>query len=158
MGYRSDWKIIFNTCGKAQQVCDTLHQYVSAHTSDASGLLGEMLKSAVDQIDDDLLVLGDNGWKLYAWDDLTHIITTLFADDPEIDIGWIRLGEDSDDNESQSSKFTRMYFSRSIDYDYDTPSDRTTSDITVPSVCQCDINQLYRGDGHDQGCPDGRLP
>jgi hypothetical protein len=155
MGYRSDWQIVFNTYGHAQKVRDTLDQYVTAHTTDAAKLMGEMLQTAVTQFDTNVLVLGDSSWKLGAWDDLTHIIHALFADDPEIDIGWIRLGEDETDNESRSGDFTRMYVTRYIEADWDLvlPA-KAPSGPTMQAVCQCDINQIFRGEGHDVGCPD----
>lgn len=156
MGYRSDWRIIFNTCGKQQHVWDTLQQYVASHTTDAAELLREMLSSAICHQDEDVLELADGSWKLQGWDDLTGILVNLFDGDNEIDIAWCRLGEDFDDTEVRHGGYTQIYVERSMNANWDpVPKTRMAgTSVHTLAVCQCDLHQIMRGDGHDEGCPE----
>jgi len=162
MGYRSDWTIVFNTCGKAKAVKATLEQYIKANPpASESVLMAEMLQSAILDENDDVLELADSWWKLGAWDSLICTLNTLFGNDEEIDIGWARIGEDESDIESCSGSFTNVFVSRNIECDVSpvppainksTDDELHNAQPAAQDVCKCDLYQLMAGNGHDPGC------
>lgn len=59
MGYRSDWKLVFNTFHKAKHVKSMLEDYVVNNPdTEESKLLGKMLSTAILFEDDCILELG----------------------------------------------------------------------------------------------------
>lgn len=159
MGYRSDWRIVFNTRHKAQHVEQTLKDYVAlSPDTETKSLLVEMLNVVVSRTEN-TLVMEDSGWKLWGWDELLNTFENMFGDDPEIDIASIRLGEDPADNDIRYGDYTHIYICRAIDDTYlddvpASPGDHGACVIAPPdsTLCACPLDQLMRGDGHNTGC------
>ena len=161
MGYRSDWRIVFNTRNKAQVVWDTLHDYVvnNDQQDPVVSLLSEIMDDADYQNQDaNLLEYSGDFWKMHAWDELIHELECMFEHDPEIDFAAIRLGEDHNDNEIRYGSHTRIYMVRSIgDADMaDVPEAATkpiAQEAPEPAKCRCSINDIMLR-GHDADCPE----
>lgn len=113
MGYRSDWRIVFNTPGRAAEVMAWLEKEAKAGQS-YSDLLQEMLDYAVSVQTADVIELEGTCWKVYDWDELTCAFHTKWDDDEEIDFAYIRLGEDLGDADLCNGDYTYLCACHSI--------------------------------------------
>jgi len=156
MGYRSDWRIAFNTHHKAKHVKDMLGDFVTNNPSHyVSPLLEEMLQLAISHEDDSLFVLEETGWKLVYWDELVSVLHDMFDDDPEVDFASIRLGEDCDDNEINHGNHTYVYMCRDMsDTDFDPVPAVLVVKQRAPGKKVCDCPMSIHGILHTDDCQD----
>lgn len=132
MGYRSEWKLVFNTAGRAKEVKQWFENEAKGGTPIAN-LMQEMLDHALQHEDDNVLEFGDDGWKLYDWDGVISTCWEKWGDNEEVDYAYARLGEDYDDNDIQCGEFTYIGISRVL----------TDSDCyTVPKVEQEEMGEV----------------
>jgi len=115
MGYRSDWKLVFNTAGKADEVMRWLIQEASSGSNYAS-MVEEMIKIAVVHQDDDIIEFADSSWKLWGWNDFMCAIENKWGTDDEVDFAWATIGENADDVETCPGEWTYVYIERYISY------------------------------------------
>lgn len=156
MGYRSDWKIVFNTYKKTDHVLNCLKDFVVNNSHhEAASLLEEMLAEAIQYQDKNELHLGDEGWKLYSWECALGVIGDLFDDDPEVDFASVRLGEEHDDNDVRCGDDTYLYIYRGIgDVDV-SPVDQFVPQEKIKLTKEtCDCPCTIHGIIHTENCPE----
>ena len=119
MGYRTDWKLIFNTAGKADEVMQWFKDFAAQYSSTQCGqLMQEMLDYAVLHQDSDVIEFAETSWKLYSWDDVICAIREKWDDDEEVDFAYATIGEECDDVDYCSGEWTYAYIERYIgDFD-----------------------------------------
>ncbi len=113
MGYRSDWKLVFNTAGRANEVMLWLKREAQMGSGHAR-LVEEILNYAVQHQDADVIELSETSWKLWDWDQFIIAINDRWGDDEEVDYAWVTIGEDYDDIEICNGDWTYIYIERYI--------------------------------------------
>ena len=114
MGYRSDWRLVFNTAGRANEVLGWLKAEATNTQNGCHDFIEEML-GVLAHSDDDVVIFEDEYWKLYDWDVLTSLIEEKWGDDDEVDFAWAVVGEEYDDIQVRSGDYTYISISRVID-------------------------------------------
>lgn len=159
MGYRSDIQLVINTSSaeKAQEVADALYLYGHGGNP-GSSLMLEMLNKARQFYNAEVIHLEAQSWKVPEWDSMITDILVILGEDPEVDVAWVRIGEETTDLDMCAGDYTWPSITRMLDAPcmVDVPRQDSPLVPTVPvqTKCQCDMHQLMRGEGHDLGCPE----
>lgn len=164
MGYRSDWKIVFNTRKKTDHVVSTIQEYIKNNIGSPNNAESELahyfrdMMGCISYRDESILELKDTSWKFYMWDEVNITLNEMFDENPDVDFATCRLGEDVDDNDYRFGDYTYVYINRSIgDVDYyplPEVEDDQSQPVSAVGTCKCDLHQIMRGEGHDDGCPE----